>query len=211
MEQRSSILHRCNPQTMVLHLAGVKKNISNRGSEILRSEQNQPFRCKVYIVQDEYKFILLFGEHQGWGSGPRVQNECLWLARSFRLSCEVCPRLFPVIGWVHSQKAGLGWKLLHCSASHSHCHAVVLVTRYRDGIPATRGSPVSVGVRPQATSRRRSLMRSRHRQTERWGDRARRDFTVLSQISRLGKPSMLLHLCVTNYMTSELFGLGIHH
>lgn len=25
MEQRSSILHRCNPQTMVLHLAGVKK------------------------------------------------------------------------------------------------------------------------------------------------------------------------------------------
>ena len=57
-----------------------------------------------------------------------------------------------------SQQAGLGWKLLRCSASHSHCHAAVSVTRYHDACPAARGSPASAWVRPVATRCHRTLI-----------------------------------------------------
>lgn len=42
-------------------------------------------KYKVHITNLAHiqcKFVLVFGEDEGWGSGPPVQHECLWLAAS---------------------------------------------------------------------------------------------------------------------------------
>lgn len=60
------------------------------------------------------------------------------------------------------------------------------MTRYRDVHLAAHGSPASAGVRPEATSRRRTLVRR--------GEGARGDFTILKynqQVKENNVKSML--------------------
>lgn len=87
---------------------------------------------------------------------------------------------------VDSQQVGPGWKLLRCFASHSHFHAGVSVTRYRDErLTGTRGSHVSAALRPRATHRHRTLQR---------GERGRKQKEQIFEIKLLER--------TTSFMTS---------